>query len=158
MKKNTLSLALAASLLAGLAACSKEDTTPAPNVTGGGTTTPTTPTTPSTGQLVTVGGSGKTAITTNTTWSASNKYLLKGFIYVQSGATLTIEAGTVIKGDKDTKGALIIEPGAKIMAVGTAEKPVFGPFTKLSPHLLESQQRGSGVFQLRPFCEQRHYP
>ncbi|UOQ78300.1 hypothetical protein MUN84_06890 [Hymenobacter sp. 5516J-16] len=44
MKKNTVSLALAATLLVGLAACSKEDTTPAPNVTGSGTT-PTPPTT-----------------------------------------------------------------------------------------------------------------
>lgn len=131
MKKNTLSLALAATLLAGLASCSKEDTTPAPNVVGGGTTTPTTPTTPGSGQLVTVGGSGKTSITTNTTWSASNKYLLKGFVYVKSGATLTIEAGTIIKGDKDTKGALIIEPGAKIIAIGTAEKPIV--FTSNQP-------------------------
>jgi hypothetical protein len=131
MKKNTLSLALAATLLAGLASCSKENTTPAPNVQGGGTSTPGGPTTPSTGQLVTVGGSGKTNITTNTTWSASNKYLLKGFVYVQSGATLTIEPGTIIKGDKDTKGALIIEPGAKIIAIGTADKPIV--FTSNQP-------------------------
>jgi hypothetical protein len=131
MKKNTLSLALAATLLAGLASCSKENTTPAPNVTGTNPTTPTTPTTPGTGQLVTVGGSGESAITTNTTWTASNKYLLKGFVYVRSGATLTIEPGTIIRGDKDTKGTLIIEPGAKIMAMGTAEKPIV--FTSNQP-------------------------
>ncbi|QJX47606.1 T9SS C-terminal target domain-containing protein [Hymenobacter taeanensis] len=131
MKKNTLSLALAATLLAGLASCSKEDTTPAPNIVGSGGTTPTTPTTPSTGQVVTVGGSGESSITTNTTWSASNKYLLKGFVYVKSGATLTIEAGTIIKGDKDTKGTLIVEPGAKIVAIGTAEKPIV--FTSNQP-------------------------
>ncbi|GGG31273.1 T9SS C-terminal target domain-containing protein [Hymenobacter glacieicola] len=130
MKKNTVSLALAATLLVGLAACSKEDTTPAPNVTGSGTT-PTPPTTTPTGQVVTVGGTGITSITTNTTWSASNKYLLKGFVYVRSGATLTIEAGTIIKGDKDTKGALIVEPGAKLIAVGTAEKPII--FTSNQP-------------------------
>src|SRR3989339_1930377 len=35
-------------------------------------------------------------------------YVLKGWVYVTTGATLTIEAGTIIKGDKDTKAALIV--------------------------------------------------
>ena len=118
MKKNTLSVALLATLL-GLAACSTKDITPAPNVVGSGTST--TPTTPaSTLPVVTV----TAPITANTTWTVGNRYLLKGYVYVRSGATLTIEPGTVIFGDKDTKGALIIEPGAKIMAVGTAAKPI----------------------------------
>ncbi len=63
-------------------------------------------------------------ISTNTTLSASKKYLLKGFVYVTEGATLTIEPGTVIRGDKATKATLIITRGAKISAVGTAEKPI----------------------------------
>ncbi len=70
-------------------------------------------------------------ISANTTWSASNKYLLKGFVYVTNGATLTIEAGTVIKGDKTTMGTLIIEQGGKIMAEGTAAKPIV--FTSNAP-------------------------
>ena len=37
-------------------------------------------------------------ITSNTTWSASQVYLLDGLIYVRPGATLTIEPGTIIKG------------------------------------------------------------
>lgn len=52
------------------------------------------------------------------------KYLLKGWIYVKDGAELTIEAGTIIKGDKQTKAALIIEPGGKIHATGTASDPI----------------------------------
>ncbi|WP_324677164.1 T9SS C-terminal target domain-containing protein [Hymenobacter sp. GOD-10R] len=116
MKKNTLSLALVASLMLG--ACQKDAITPAPNVVGTGTNEPTTPIS----QLPTTTVQGD--ITTNTTWSAANRYLMKGFVYVRSGATLTIEAGTVIKGDKDTKGTLIIEPGAKIMAMGTVAKPI----------------------------------
>ncbi len=63
-------------------------------------------------------------LTTNTTWTANNVYLLKGFYYVRDGATLTIEPGTVIRGDKDTKGSLIIERGAKLMAVGTLNQPI----------------------------------
>jgi len=63
-------------------------------------------------------------ITANTTWSANKIYLLKGGVYVVNNATLTIEPGTIIKGDKGTKGALIITRGAKIMAVGTVDKPI----------------------------------
>lgn len=60
----------------------------------------------------------------NMTLSASKKYILLDKVYVKSGATLTIEAGTVIFGDKSTAGTLIIEPGAKIIAEGTAQKPI----------------------------------
>ncbi|MBN2505449.1 MAG: hypothetical protein JXQ71_02020, partial [Verrucomicrobia bacterium] len=37
-------------------------------------------------------------IASNTTWHATNEYYLDGYVYVLGGATLTIEAGTVIKG------------------------------------------------------------
>ncbi len=55
---------------------------------------------------------------------AGKTYTLKGFVYVQAPATLTIPAGTIIKGDKDSKGTLIIERGAKIIADGTVDKPI----------------------------------
>lgn len=51
-------------------------------------------------------------------------YLMKGWCYVTDGAELTIEAGTVIKGDKDTKAALIIEPGGKANIKGTKDAPI----------------------------------
>lgn len=51
-------------------------------------------------------------------------YLMKGWIYVRPGAELTIEAGTIIKGDKTSKAALIIEPGGKVYAEGTANAPI----------------------------------
>ncbi len=51
-------------------------------------------------------------------------YVLKGWVYVTAGATLTIEAGTVIKGDKDTKAALIVERGGKVIAQGTPDLPI----------------------------------
>lgn len=63
-------------------------------------------------------------ITTNTTWTSGNVYLLNGWVYVKAGATLTIQAGTVIRGDKTNKGALIIERGAKLNAIGTASQPI----------------------------------
>ncbi len=51
-------------------------------------------------------------------------YLLKGWCYVTQGSTLIIEAGTIIKGDKETNAALIVEPGGKIIAQGTADQPI----------------------------------
>ena len=73
----------------------------------------------------------KGSITSNTVLAAKNKYLLEGFVYVESGATLTIEPGTIIKGDKSTKATLIIKPGAKIIAEGTKAKPIV--FTSNQP-------------------------
>jgi hypothetical protein len=67
----------------------------------------------------------------NVHWTAGNKYLLKGYVYVTNGSTLTIDPGTVIKGDKATKGALIVERGAKIMAQGTPSNPIV--FTSNQP-------------------------
>ncbi len=51
-------------------------------------------------------------------------YLLKGWVYVANGARLTIPAGTIIKGDKDTKAALIIEPGGYAEMKGTKDEPI----------------------------------
>lgn len=58
------------------------------------------------------------------TLDASKKYLLKSTVYVRSGQILTIPAGTVIMGDKGTKGTLVVSPGGKIYANGTASSPV----------------------------------
>ncbi|MFQ3579790.1 MAG: hypothetical protein SNJ71_06595 [Bacteroidales bacterium] len=59
-------------------------------------------------------------ITTNETWSGT--ILLDGWVFVKEGATLTIEPGTIIRGT--AKSCLVIERGAKIMAVGTVDKPI----------------------------------
>jgi hypothetical protein len=90
--------------------------------------------TPSTGQVITVSGD----ITADTKWYAAAKYMLSGFVYVKNNATLTIEPGTIIKGVSGTKAALMIEKGSKIMAAGTAEKPIV--FTSDKP----KGQRGYG--------------
>jgi hypothetical protein len=63
-------------------------------------------------------------ITTNTNWTKNNTYFLNGFVYVKNGATLSIEAGTVIKGDKTSKATIIVTRGSKIEANGTASEPI----------------------------------
>ncbi|WP_338873924.1 IPT/TIG domain-containing protein [Spirosoma sp. SC4-14] len=79
------------------------------------------------------------SITANETWTADNIYLMKGFVIVDNNATLTIQAGTIIKGagkaddpSGQQRGAtLIVRPGAKLMAVGTADAPIV--FTSNQP-------------------------
>lgn len=88
---------------------------------GSDSTTSTTPTIPTT--TTTIDGS-TTAITANTRWTADKKYLLKGFVRVKAGATLTIDPGTIILGDKQTTGTLVVEKDAKINAEGTAARPI----------------------------------
>ncbi|SUJ04916.1 Uncharacterised protein [Sphingobacterium spiritivorum] len=110
MKKRFLLFSLSALLLAG--ACKK--TTISDN--GPDTEKPGT----NNGNVVEISGE----ITSNTTWTADKIYLLKGFVYVSNGATLTIEPGTIIKGDKATKATLVVTRGSKINATGTADKPI----------------------------------
>lgn len=82
---------------------------------------------------VTPGGTDVTGdITTSQTWPAwGSPYHLRGVIYVTPGATLTIEAGTVIanykkdsSGAQPDRGALVVNRGAKIYAKGERGLPV----------------------------------
>ena len=66
-------------------------------------------------------------ITSDTTWETGKVYVLKSRISVVDGVTLTIEPGTIIKGDVGTCAnatALIIAQGGKIMAEGTSTSPI----------------------------------
>ena len=66
-----------------------------------------------------------TSITTDTHWTAGNTYYLKSQIYVKNNATLTIDAGVVIRADHTATGAgLFVTKGAKIIAIGTATSPI----------------------------------
>jgi len=73
-------------------------------------------------------------ITTDTTWAATDTYILDTTIYVRNGATLTIEAGTVVKGSTtvtisrdgipNNVSALWVTRGSKLIADGTRENPI----------------------------------
>ncbi len=65
--------------------------------------------------------------TGNYTFKESEVYVLNGLVFVNDGQTLTIEPGTLIKGKPGTgesASALVVARGGKIMAAGTAEKPI----------------------------------
>jgi hypothetical protein len=64
------------------------------------------------------------SITSNTTLSSAETYLITGKVYVTNNATLTIEPGTILRGDFDTKGCLVIGKGAKIDAIGVQNNPI----------------------------------
>ncbi|HRF64482.1 MAG TPA: T9SS type A sorting domain-containing protein [Ignavibacteria bacterium] len=71
------------------------------------------------------------SITSNTTLNASTRYLMKGNNNVKNGATLIIQPGTIILGDFESKGTLIVERGGKIFANGSANQPIV--FTSEKP-------------------------
>lgn len=79
-------------------------------------------------------------ITINTTWETGNTYTLTTRIAVESGATLTIQPGVVIKGQVGSGAnatALIIARGATLMAEGTATAPII--FTTVADEIEPGQ-------------------
>ena len=63
-------------------------------------------------------------ITVDLTLKASREHVLRGAVFVENGATLTIEPGTTIYGEGVSNGTLIIAQGSKIMAEGTPNAPI----------------------------------
>ena len=78
-----------------------------------------------------IGNGNKEFIFTGKQTIKKGTYSMKGWIYVANGAELTIEKGTVIKGDKATAASLIVEPGGKIFAKGSQDEPIV--FTSAQP-------------------------
>jgi hypothetical protein len=63
----------------------------------------------------------------NVVWTADNEYVLNGLVFVDEGATLTIQPGTVIKGmpgQGENASALVVARGGKIFASGTPDQPI----------------------------------
>lgn len=65
-----------------------------------------------------------TGVINSSKFYAKGTWILKGYVYVTEGATVTFEAGCIIKSDITEKGALIIERGAKLIADGRANSPI----------------------------------
>ncbi|WP_372932885.1 hypothetical protein [Mariniphaga sediminis] len=86
-------------------------------------------------------------ITENTTWTSGKVYVLGGRITVLDGVTLTIEPGTIIKGEAGTQAnstALLIARGGKLVAEGTAEKPII--FTSVADEI-QPEDIAAGNFE-----------
>ncbi len=83
------------------------------------------------GNLVNISDADMQAAPNEVSWTADNTYILDGFVFVNPGQTLNIEAGTVIQGkpgEDVNASALIVARGAKINANGTANLPIIFTF------------------------------
>ena len=72
----------------------------------------------------------------NITLSSDTVYVLSGLVFVDSAATLTIEAGTIIKAEdgQDTEASgLVVTRDGKIYAEGTVDQPII--FTSVNDDL-----------------------
>ncbi|MBT8257486.1 MAG: hypothetical protein KJO49_03370 [Bacteroidia bacterium] len=86
------------------------------------------------------------AITTNTTWTNDKIYILNQKVVVESGVTLTIQEGTILKGTPGTgslASALIVARDAKLMAVGTPTQPII--FTSTSDNIEVGETAGTNL-------------
>lgn len=86
------------------------------------------------------------SITANTTWTADKIYELAGKVVVESGATLTIQAGTIIKGREGNgtlASALVIAKGGKINANGSTSAPII--FTSVLDNIKVGEIAGTNL-------------
>lgn len=119
--KKLVSITIVAAVLATGCRKIEVDGTTTVITTGGGN--------PTTGQTITLEGK----ISKDTTLKAINTYILKGLVYMTNNATMTIEAGTTIKGDIINAGGLVITRGAKLNAQGSVDKPIVFTSNSASP-------------------------
>ena len=85
-------------------------------------------------------------ITANETWTADNIYILTGKVVVNSGVTLTIQPGTIIKGAEGTgtlASALVVAQGGKLNAAGTAALPII--FTSVLDNITVGKLTGTNL-------------
>mgnify|MGYP000110479210 CR=1 FL=1 len=85
-------------------------------------------------------------IETSETWTNNNVYILDGFVAINDGVVLTIEPGTIVRGNKTTKGTLIVMRGGTLSADGTACEPIV--FTSNQPVGTRTYGDWGGVIML----------
>jgi len=86
------------------------------------------------------------ALTADETWTAGNTYVLNGKVVVPNGITLTIEAGTCVKGAEGTgtlASALLVNRGGTLMANGTAANPII--FTSVLDNIQPGELTGTNL-------------
>ena len=86
------------------------------------------------------------SISSDVTWTSNNIVELQGRIFVDDGVTLTIEAGTIIKGFPGTGAnatVLVVARGAQVIAEGTASAPII--FTSFADNIEVGETAGTNL-------------
>ncbi|MCR9183470.1 MAG: hypothetical protein NXH73_11140 [Flavobacteriaceae bacterium] len=110
---------------------SDDDNTPITDDDGGGQ-----------GEIIVKSG----ILTENETWTPENVYVLDGKVVVNEGVVLTIEPGTIVKGDQGQEtlaSALIVDQGGRLIADGTAAAPII--FTSILDDIQPGQTAGTNL-------------
>ena len=131
MKNQTLLLFLLSLLINS---CLQDDAGSAPIIEGGSD------------EVCTINKSG--FIESDELWEKECIYVLNNKVVVPDGVTLTIEAGTIIKGTSGTgslASALIIAQGGKIIAAGSASEQIV--FTSTADNITVGESYGSNLDQ-----------
>ncbi len=71
-------------------------------------------------------------------WTSNYYYVLRGAVFVRSGGTLNVAAGTTVIGESGSVGTLVVLKGGRINAIGTRTAPIV--FTSDQP--VGSRDRG----------------
>jgi hypothetical protein len=82
-------------------------------------------------------------ITGTVTWTNNFYWVLRGAVFVREGATLNIQEGTRVVGEAGSVGALIVERGGILNAIGTREQPIV--FTSDQPIGLRARGDWGGI-------------
>jgi hypothetical protein len=85
-------------------------------------------------------------ISEDETWSSDKFHILKDRVVVKSGVTLTIEPGTIVRGEAGigaNASSLVIARGAKINAAGTKEEPII--FTSIADEIALGDKFGANL-------------
>ncbi|MGE3509067.1 MAG: T9SS C-terminal target domain-containing protein [Vicinamibacterales bacterium] len=83
------------------------------------------------------------SIVDDMSWSNRNVYVLRGAVFIEEGATLNIQEGTLIAGEAGSVGTLIVLRGGKLNAIGTREQPIV--FTSDQPPGQRSRGDWGGI-------------
>lgn len=97
-------------------------------------------------EIIVNGAAGE--LTGEVTWTSDKVWVLDGKVVVGDGATLTIQAGTIVKGftgEGSLASALVVARGGKLMAMGTAAAPII--MTSYLDDITIGQTKGSNLIE-----------
>jgi hypothetical protein len=94
------------------------------------------------------GALGRSQITGAVTLGCDKDWSLDTLVFVRSGATLTIEAGTTIRAKKGANAGIVVSPGGRIVAEGKRDLPIV--FTSDASPATAGDWRGIYILGLAP--------